>query len=218
MKIGVLASGTGSNFSAIAKAVDSGRINARTAILVCNRPGAGVLELAASHDVPARLIDHRQFDSREAFDAAVADTLEKADVELVVMAGFDRLITSVLLQRFPMRVLNIHPALLPAFKGTNAQQQAADYGVRVAGATVHVVDEHVDHGPIVVQGAVAIGQHDSGEEVRKRILEIEHRIYPYAIALFADRRIRVDGRRVLIDGCENPPRADFINPPLPEGF
>ena len=218
LKIGVLASGTGSNFAAIADAIDSGRINARTSILVCNRPDARVLELAARHNVPAKLIDHRRFESREAFDAAVADALEAADVELVVMAGFDRLITAALLQRFPMRVVNIHPALLPAFKGTNAQRQAADYGVRVDGATVHLVDEHVDHGPIVVQAAVAIGQQDSGEEVQKRILEVEHRIYPFAISLFADRRLRVDGRRVLIDGCENPPGIDLINPPLPEGF
>ena len=196
LKIGVLASGTGSNFAAIAAAIDAGRINARASILICNRPGAGVLELASSHAVPAQLIDHRGFDSREAFDAAVADALEAAGVELVVMAGFDRLITSALLQRFPMRVLNIHPALLPAFKGTNAQRQAADYGVRVAGATVHLVDEHVDHGPIVVQAAVAIGQQDSGEEVQKRIIEVEHRIYPFAISLFADRRVmgRFDAR------------------------
>ncbi len=218
LKIGVLASGTGSNFAAIAAAIDAGRINARASILICNRPGAGVLELASSHHVPAQLIDHRGFDSREAFDAAVADALEAASVELVVMAGFDRLITSALLQRFPMRVLNIHPALLPAFTGTNAQRQAADYGVRVTGATVHLVDEHVDHGPIVVQAAVAIGQQDSGEEVQTRIIEVEHRIYPFAISLFADRRVCVDGRRVIIDGCENPPRANLINPPLPEGF
>ena len=132
--------------------------------------------------------------------------LREAGVELVLLAGFDRLVTPVLLGAFPLRIMNIHPALLPSFKGLDAQRQALAYGVKVAGATVHFVDEDTDHGPIIVQGAVAIGPEDGEDEVRRRILAVEHEIYPLAIQLFAEGRLTVEGRRVIVRG----PR-----PPLP---
>ena len=148
----------------------------------------------------ARVIDHKGFARREDFDRAVVAALHEAGVELVLLAGFDRLVTPVLLAAFPLRVMNVHPALLPSFKGLDAQRQALAYGVRIAGATVHFVDEHTDHGPIIVQGAVAISPEDSEDEVRRRILAVEHDIYPLAIQLFAEGRLTVEGRRVIVRG------------------
>jgi phosphoribosylglycinamide formyltransferase-1 len=214
LPIGILASGTGTNFDAIARAIDEGRLDARVSMLVCNRPEAPVLAKATARGIESRLIEHGSFKSREAFDTAVADALQAAHAELVVMAGFDRIVTRALLSRFPARVLNIHPALLPAFRGSDAQAQAAEYGVTIAGATVHIVDEDVDHGPILVQAAVPIVPGEDTEAVRRRILAQEHRIYPFAIQLFAEGRVRVDGRRVQISGRGVPDEECLISPPL----
>jgi phosphoribosylglycinamide formyltransferase-1 len=215
LPIGILASGTGSNFDAIACAIDESRLDARIAVLVCNRAEAPVLDKAHARAIPARVLSHRSFSTREAFDTEVADALASAGVELVAMAGFDRIVTRALLSRFPARVLNIHPALLPAFPGADAQAQAADYGVTIAGATVHIVDEDVDHGPIVIQAAVPVIPGEDTQALRQRILVQEHRIYPYAIQLFAEGRIRVVGRRVEIDGRAKPGTECLISPPLP---
>lgn len=201
IRLGILASGTGTNFDAIANAVDDGRLDARIAVLVCNRPGAAVVDKAGAAGIKVVELDHAAYESRDAFDAAVADALNDAGIELVVMAGFDRLVTSALLSRFPERVINIHPALLPAFKGLDAQRQAAEYGVKIAGATVHLVDEKVDHGPIIVQSTVPVLDDDDAESLRLRILAREHEIYPYAIQLFAEGRVRIEGRRVRIAAC-----------------
>jgi phosphoribosylglycinamide formyltransferase-1 len=200
IRLGILASGTGTNFDAISKEVEEGRLDARIAVLVCNRPGAPVVGKARAAGIEIVELDHKAHASRDTFDAAVADALEKADIELVVMAGFDRLVTSALLSRFPSRVINVHPALLPAFKGLDAQRQAAEYGVKIAGATVHLVDEKVDHGPIIVQSTVPVLDDDDAESLRLRILAREHEIYPYAIQLFAEGRVRVEGRHVRIAG------------------
>jgi phosphoribosylglycinamide formyltransferase-1 len=214
LPIGILASGTGSNFEAIAAAIADGRLDAEIRILVCNRTGAPVLAKAASRGIATQVVDHRSYGSREAFDSAVADVLVGAGVDLVAMAGFDRIVTNALLSRFPLRVLNIHPALLPSFRGADAQAQAVEYGVTITGATVHIVDADVDHGPIVVQAAVPIFPGEDTETVRKRILAQEHRIYPHAIQLFAERKVRVVGRCVRIDG--HTPAADsaIVSPPL----
>jgi phosphoribosylglycinamide formyltransferase-1 len=200
LSIGILASGSGTNFDSIAAAVASGRVNARIAILVCNRPAAAVVAKAEARGIATLLLDHKAYANREAFDTAVADALEKAGVELVVMAGFDRIVTGALLGRFPGRVVNIHPALLPAFRGADAQSQTAEYGVTIAGATVHFVDEHVDHGPIIIQGAVPVTPGEDRETIRLRILAVEHRIYPEALRLIADGRVKIEGRFVRIDG------------------
>jgi phosphoribosylglycinamide formyltransferase-1 len=151
------------------------------------------------------VIDHRDFARREDFDRTVVEALRAAGVELVVLAGFDRLVTPVLLEAFPHRVINIHPALLPAFKGLHAQADAVEYGVRIAGATVHFVDEQTDHGPILLQGAVVVDPDDDAETLAARILEVEHQLYPEAIRLIADNRVEIDGRRVRILGTP-PPR------------
>jgi phosphoribosylglycinamide formyltransferase-1 len=207
--VGALISGAGTNLQAIIDRIGAGRLDCALRVVVSNRAGAAGLARAAAAGIPTRVVEHGRFPSREAFDAALVETLRAAGVELVVLAGFDRLVTSVLLDAFPMRVMNIHPALLPAFKGLHVQRQAVDYGVRIAGATVHFVDEHTDHGPIIVQGAVAVAPEDDPETVRERILAVEHEIYPLAIQLFAEGRIAVDGRRVLVSGPRPP-----VPPPL----
>jgi phosphoribosylglycinamide formyltransferase-1 len=207
--LGVLVSGSGTNLQAIIDRMAAGRLDCRIGLVASNRPGVRGLERAAAAGFATRVLDHKAFPRREAFDAALVEALREAGVELVVLAGFDRLVTPVLLAAFPQRVINIHPALLPAFKGLHAQKDALAYGVKVAGATVHLVDEETDHGPIIVQGAVAVRPDDTEETLSDRILEVEHEIYPAAIQLFAEGRIEVRGRRVLVRG-ERPSTASTL--------
>jgi phosphoribosylglycinamide formyltransferase-1 len=206
---GVLISGTGSNLKAIIDRVTAGTLDCDIRLVVSNRRDAGGLAHAESAHLTTRVIDHKAFSSRDEFDRAVVDALRAAGVELVVLAGFDRLITKTFVDAFPLRIMNIHPALLPAFPGLHAQRQAAEYGVKIAGATVHFVDEHTDHGPIIIQGAVAVRPDDSEDDVRDRILAVEHDIYPRAIQLFAEGRLEVDGRRVRVHGVDR-----SLPPPL----
>ena len=206
---GVLISGTGSNLKAIIDCITAGKLDCDIRLVISNRRDAAGLAHAAGARLPTRVIDHKTFASRDEFDRAVVDALRAAGVELVVLAGFDRLITKTFVDAFPLRIMNIHPALLPAFKGLHAQRQAAEYGVKIAGATVHFVDEHTDHGPIIIQGAVAVRPEDGEDDVRERILAVEHDIYPRAIQLFAENRLEVDGRRVRVRG---PDRS--LPPPL----
>ena len=206
---GALISGTGTNLQAIIDRIAAGQLACALRVVVSNRAGAPGLARAEAAGIPTRVIDHKGFARREDFDRAVVAALHEVGVELVLLAGFDRLVTPVLLAAFPLRVMNVHPALLPSFKGLDAQRQALAYGVRIAGATVHFVDEHTDHGPIIVQGAVAISPEDSEDEVRRRILAVEHDIYPLAIQLFAEGRLTVEGRRVIVRGPRPP-----LPPPL----
>ena len=215
LRLGVLASGTGTNFEAIADAITAGRIDATIRVVICNREGAVVVEKARVRGIETVVIPHSAHADRHSFDAAIVEALSRHSVELVVMAGFDRLVTTTLLSRFPHRVINIHPALLPAFKGLDAQRQAFDYGARIAGATVHLVDEDMDHGPIIVQSAVPISGDDDAEAVRRRILAEEHVIYPFAIQLFAEGRVEVDGRRVRIRGETPLASHEHLVSPLP---
>jgi phosphoribosylglycinamide formyltransferase-1 len=196
----VLISGSGTNLQAILDRVADGALACRVAVVISNRPAAAGLERARRAGVPTLVLAHRDHPSREAYDAALIEALRTAGVELVVLAGFDRIVTRVLLDAFPGRVMNIHPALLPAFPGLHAQRQALAYGVRIAGATVHFVDEQTDHGPIILQGAVAVHDDDTEETLAERILGIEHAIYPAAIRLFAEGRLQVQGRHVRIAG------------------
>jgi phosphoribosylglycinamide formyltransferase-1 len=203
---GALISGSGTNLQAIIDRIAARQLDCDLRLVVSNRPEAAGLARAEGAGVPTRVIDHRGFPAREDFDRAVVQALRDAGVELIILAGFDRLISRVFLEAFPSRILNIHPALLPSFKGLHAQRQAVEYGVRIAGATVHFVDEHTDHGPIIVQGAVAVEPDDTEETLRARVLAVEHEIYPLAIQLFAEGRLVIEGRRVVVRG----PR-----PPLP---
>ncbi len=200
LTLGVLISGSGTNLQAILDRIADRRLDARLALVISNRSDVGGLTRAQRAGVATLVLDHRRTTGREAYDAAVVDALRAAGVDTVALAGFDRLVTGVLLAAFPGRVLNIHPALLPAFKGLHAQRQALEYGVHVTGATVHFVDEHLDHGPIILQGAVPVRPDDTEETLRYRILEVEHAIYPQALQLLAENRLVVEGRRVRILG------------------
>jgi len=199
LRIGVLASGRGSNFEAIVHAVASRAIpGAVVAVLISDRADAPALAIARAHGVEPIAIDARDHPGREVHDKAIADALEERNVGLVCLAGYLRLLGRDFVRRFADRVLNIHPSLLPAFPGLHAQRQALEYGVRVAGATVHFVDEGTDTGPIVLQAAVPVHAGDTEASLSARILAEEHRIYPEAVRLFAEGRIRFDGRRVQI--------------------
>lgn len=198
LRVGVLASGRGSNLRAILGAVEAGRMRAAVVVVVSDRAGAGALGIARDHGVEALFVDPGQHPGREAYDRAVAAALEERRVGLVCLAGFMRILSPGFVRRFEGRLLNIHPALLPAFPGLHAQRQALAHGVRIAGATVHFVDEGVDTGPIVLQAAVPVRPDDTEASLSDRILAEEHRIYPEAIRLFAEGRLRLEGRRVRI--------------------
>lgn len=214
LRLGVLASGGGTNLQSIIDRCQDRSLDAEIAIVICNNPGAGALDRAARAGVLSRCIDHRQFPSREDFDIAVVKALQEAGVELVVLAGFMRIITQTFIDAFPERVINIHPALLPAFPGMHVQQQAIDYGARFSGCTVHFVDGGVDTGPILIQAVVPVLQDDTAETLAARILEQEHRIYPRAIQLIAENRVRVNGRQVTIDPPCPSDRSALVNPAL----
>ncbi|MEO6027759.1 MAG: phosphoribosylglycinamide formyltransferase [Candidatus Binatia bacterium] len=200
LRLGVLLSGSGSNLQALIDAIEAGRLQARVAVVISNVADAKGLGRARRHGLTAVVIEHRRAPSREAYDAEVVSTLQAHDVELVVLAGFMRLVTPILLNAYPNRVLNIHPALLPAFPGLHAARQALAHGARLTGVTVHFVDEETDHGPIVAQAAVPIAPDDTETTLQARIQRQEHRIYPFAIQLIAEGRVRVEGRRVVIAG------------------
>ncbi|PNU20946.1 phosphoribosylglycinamide formyltransferase [Geothermobacter hydrogeniphilus] len=214
LKIGVLASGSGTNLQAIIDRCRDGSLDASIALVISNNPGAGCLERAAAADITTLCIDHRQFSSRADFDHRVVSALQQAGVELVVLAGFMRLISDVFLEAFPGRIINIHPALLPAFPGLHVQRKAIEYGARFSGCTVHFVDGGVDTGPIILQAVVPVLEDDDEESLAARILVEEHRIYPRAIQLFAEGRLRIEGRKVRITPSASPLRASLINPPL----
>lgn len=214
MRLGVLASGSGSNLQAILDACASRRIPAEVSAVLCNVPGARALQRAEAAGVPTVLLPHRQFASREEYDRAVIDVLQRHRVDLVCLAGFMRLITPVLLRAFENRILNIHPSLLPAFPGMHAVGDALSAGVRVSGCTVHVVDEGTDSGPIVIQAVVPVLDGDTEETLAARILAQEHRCYPRAIALWAERRVHLEGRRVRIDGAAGSPARTLSSPEL----
>lgn len=196
--LGVLASGRGSNLQAILDAIAEGRCPARVAVVLSDRAEAPALERARRAGVKAVYLDPRAYPDRVAFDRALARVLEEHEVELVCLAGYMRLLSPEFVAAFRWRILNIHPALLPAFPGLHAQRQALAYGVKVSGATVHFVDEGVDTGPIVLQAAVPVEEDDTEETLAARILVEEHRLYPEAIRLYAEGRLEVVGRRVRI--------------------
>ncbi len=212
LRIGVLASGGGTNLQAIIDRCQDGSLAAEIAVVITNNPGAGALDRAGKAGIQTLCINHRDFSQREDFDNAVVKALQKADVDLVVLAGFMRIITQTFIDAFPERVINIHPALLPAFPGLHVQQQAIDYGARFSGCTVHFVDGGVDTGPIIIQAVVPILHDDTSDILAARILEQEHKIYPRAVQLIAEGRIRVNGRKVIIDPACSIKPASLVNP------
>ncbi|MEK7765380.1 MAG: phosphoribosylglycinamide formyltransferase [bacterium] len=198
MKIGVLASGRGSNFKVMCEAARRGDLGGEIAVLISDQPGAGAHAIAREFGVPSVTILPGDHPTREAHEDAVAAALEARGVGLICLAGYMRLLSPALVRRFPNRILNIHPSLLPSFPGMHAQRQALAHGARVSGVTVHLVDEGCDTGPIVLQAAVPVERGDTEETLSARILAEEHRLYPAAVRLFCTGKLRVDGRRVEI--------------------
>jgi phosphoribosylglycinamide formyltransferase-1 len=197
-RVAILCSGRGSNMAALVTAMREGKIKAEPALVLTNNPGAAGLARARQWGIPTEVIDHRQLRPREAHERAVLDALTRYEVDLVCLAGYMRLLGKTFVHAYHHRMMNIHPSLLPAFPGLDAQAQALHYGAKVAGCTVHFVDEVPDGGPIILQAAVPVLEDDTEETLSARILEQEHRIYPEAVALFFDGRLKLDGRRVHV--------------------
>ncbi len=203
LHLGILASGRGSNFEAILRAIESGRLSAEARVLISNRKSAGALDVAARHGVPAAALTRKDFDSDEAFDREILRLFQKHSVDFVVLAGYLRLLTPVLVREFPNRILNIHPALLPSFGGKgmyghHVHEAVLAHGCKVSGVTVHVVNEQYDAGPIVLQRCVPVEEGDTPDTLAARVLVEEHRAFPEALQLFAEERISVEGRRVHV--------------------
>ncbi|WP_406676862.1 phosphoribosylglycinamide formyltransferase [Moorella sp. ACPs] len=198
LPIGILVSGRGSNMEAIADAIAAGRVPARIQVVISDRPEARALELARQRGLKACCLVRREYPSRQAYDRALAAALKKEGVKLVVLAGFMRLLSQDFLDQFPGAVINIHPALLPAFPGLNAQRQAWEYGVKFSGCTVHFVDAGTDTGPIIAQAVVPVRDDDTPETLAARILVEEHRLYPEVVKWLAEGRVTLHGRRVSV--------------------
>jgi phosphoribosylglycinamide formyltransferase-1 len=212
--IGVLVSGSGTNLQAIIDAIEAKRLDAKIEVVLSNKADAYGLVRAKNHGIPTAVLDHKPFPSREAYDQAVVDILRARGVELVVLAGFMRLLSPVFVKAYSNRIMNIHPALLPSFPGLHVQKKALEHGVRFSGCTVHFVNEECDEGPIIIQAVVPVFPDDSEESLAARILNQEHRIYPRAIQLYAEGRLRVEGRRVLVDGLAKDDAQVLFQPPL----
>ncbi len=204
VKIGAIASGSGSNLEAIIKACEEGILKhkAGVKVLICNKTGAFCMERAKNHNIPYELIESNKFLHlpREEFDKKMIAVLKKYDCELVVLVGYMRLVSQSFIDAFNGNVMNIHPALLPSFKGMHAHKDVLEYGVKVSGTTVHFVDPQSDHGPIIIQKCVPVYDTDTEKTLGSRVLEWEHKIFPKAIELYCDKRLHVDGRIVRIDG------------------
>ncbi len=198
LKIAVLASGSGSNLQAIIDEIKSGFLPVELALVLSDKPQAYALQRAKAAGVPTKVLLPADFASREDYDAELVRLLKASGAEAVALAGYMRLVTPVFLQAFPHRVLNIHPALLPSFPGLHGQRQAFEYGVKVAGCTVHFVDEGMDSGPIILQAPVPVLDNDDADSLAARILEQEHIIYPLALRLLAEGKLHIEGRRVRI--------------------
>ncbi|MDR7867497.1 MAG: phosphoribosylglycinamide formyltransferase [Sporomusaceae bacterium] len=196
--LGVLVSGRGSNLQAILDAILAERLKAKIGVVISDNPGALALKRVAGFDITTTVIERKKFADKRSFEQAIAAELQLHHVELVVLAGFMRILSSDFIGRFPGRIMNIHPALLPAFPGLEAQAQAVRYGVKVSGCTVHFVDEGVDTGPIILQEAVPVLDGDDEHALAERILHVEHRLYPRAVGLFCDGRLKIEGRKVII--------------------
>jgi len=196
-RLGVLISGRGSNLQALIDAIATGRLDASIAVVISNRKDAAGLERAREAGIESIVVSHRDFGSRDDYDRALATELQGRGVNLVCLAGFMRLVGSELIEAFPSRILNIHPSLLPAFPGLDAQKQAIEHGVKVSGVTVHLVTAELDGGPIVIQRAVTIMPGDTAESLAERILEEEHRAYPEAVQMVLDGGWRLEGRRFI---------------------
>ena len=198
MNIAVFASGRGTNFAAIIRAVKKGKIKAGLALLVCDNPKAGAISRAKRADIKVALVKREGFSGKDDFEAKILQHLAENNIDLIVLAGFMRILSPELVQKYQGRILNIHPALLPSFKGAQGIKDAFDYGVKVTGVTVHFVDEKMDHGPIILQEAVKIEEDDTLESLEAKIHKLEHRLYPEAIRLYTEGKLKIIDRKVEI--------------------
>lgn len=198
VNIAVLVSGRGSNLQSIIDNIEKGYLKARIAVVISDVGSAYALERARNHSIETIFVDPKKFSSRESYEEEVVKVLKDHDVQLVLLAGYMRIIGKTLLLKYKNQILNIHPALLPAFPGLHAQKQAFDHGVKVAGCTVHFVDDKLDGGPIILQRCVEVKENDTAESLANRILEQEHKIYPEAVKLVVENRLRIEGRKVKI--------------------
>jgi phosphoribosylglycinamide formyltransferase-1 len=212
LTLGVLASGRGSNFQSIIDSIESGFLNAKIAALVTDKPDAYAIKRAEKHNIEALIIKPADFSDKNAYYSHIAEELKKRGVELVILAGFMRVVGKALIDQYRNKIMNIHPALLPSFPGLHGHKDAIDYGVKISGCTVHFVDEGVDTGSIIIQAAVPLYHDDTEDSLSERILKQEHRIFPYAIKLYSEGKISVEGRKVLISGDRED--TSVINPPL----
>lgn len=214
IRIGALVSGSGTNLQSIMDACESSAVDAEVVVVISNVEGAYALERARKKSIPTEVVPHGDYPDRDAYDRELVRILRSHRVDLVVLAGFMRVLTPGFLEEFPERVMNIHPALLPSFPGLGVRLKAIEYGVRFSGCTVHFVDAGVDTGPIIIQAVVPVYPDDTEEELKDRILALEHKIYPKAIQLFAQGRLTVRGRKVFIRGLVKDDSQCLINPPL----
>jgi phosphoribosylglycinamide formyltransferase-1 len=196
--LGILVSGRGSNLQAFVDAINADRLVAKIGVVIADNPEANALRRVAGLNIPTAVVERKNYATKQTFEAAIIEQLDLHHVELVLLAGFMRILSPQFINRFPMRIMNIHPALLPAFPGLDAQQQALDYGVKVSGATVHFVDEGMDSGPIILQEAVPVEEDDNVTTLSERILHLEHRLYVRAVRLYCEDRIHIAGRAVKI--------------------
>lgn len=209
----MLASGRGSNFQSIIDAINNKNLKAQILLLITDNPSAYAIERAKKHDIEHLVIRPKEYSSRDDFYRKIAEELQKRDVGLVVLAGFMKIVGKPLIDTYPNRIMNIHPALLPSFPGLHGQKQAVDYGVRISGCTVHFVDEGMDTGPIIMQAAVPVYHSDTEDTLSERILKLEHKIYPEAIRLFSEGRLEVQGRVVKIKDIISS-ESSLVNPSL----
>ncbi|MCX8027866.1 MAG: phosphoribosylglycinamide formyltransferase [Thermodesulfovibrionales bacterium] len=213
LNLGVLASGRGSNFQSIINEINAGRLDAKIKILITDNPNAYAIQRAKQHGINWMYVNPKEFSSKDSFYEKLADLLIAEEVELVILAGFMRIIGKPLIDAYPMKIMNIHPALLPSFPGLHGQKKAIQYGVKISGCTVHFVDEGMDTGPIIIQAAISVSPEDTEQSLSDKILQLEHKIYPEAIRLYQQGRIRLEGRVVkILDYVEN--NNYIINPRL----
>ncbi len=224
LRIAILASGSGSNAQAIFDKIAAGVLDVEVCIVISNRPEAGVLKRAKAAGVPSLGLDHKAYRSRESFDLAMVEAVKNHNIDLVVLAGYMRILTPIFLDAFANKVINVHPAILPSFPGAHGAQDACAWGVKVSGCTVHFVDEKIDHGPIIAQAVVPVLANDDANTLQQRIQSMEHRIYPQVLQWFADKRVVVKQRIVELlplnnmQETLNAPKQSFSWPPLENDF
>ena len=223
LKIAILASGNGTNAAAIIEKSQQGILKAEVSIIICNNKDAGIISLAEKLKTPCTVIEHRNFSDRKSHDAEIIKCIRKAGCNAIVLAGYMRLLSCIIFREFDGPILNIHPALLPAFPGLHGIQDAWDYGVKLAGPTVHFVEEKMDSGPVIIQAATIARDNETLESLEKRIHRLEHRIYPQALQWLAEDRLKINGRKVElapknVELAQADDSEAFIWPPLEQGF